>query len=44
MFIYFEREQACEWGRDRERGRERIPSNLSAVRAEHNAGLDPTNL
>ena len=32
-FNYLERE--CEWGRDRERGRERIPS---AVRAEPDMG------
>ena len=40
MFIYFEREREREWGRDRERGRERIPSRLCTVRAESDTGLE----
>ena len=44
MFIYFEREKehresTLEWGRDRERGRERIPSRFCA----DSMGLNPTN-
>ena len=30
-------------GRDRERGRERIPSRLLTFSAEPDSGLDPTN-
>ena len=33
-----------EWGRGRERGRERIPSRLCAVRSKPHAGLNLTNL
>ena len=35
----------CKWGRGRRREQksERIPSRLSAVRAEPNAGFGPTN-
>ena len=39
-FIYL-RER--EWGRGRERGRERIPSRFHAVSAEPNVGLELTN-
>ena len=42
-FIYFERENTCTSGVKAERGRERIPSGLCAVRAEPNAGLEHTN-
>ena len=44
-----EREHVCvhKLGRSRERGRERererIPSRLSTVRGESDAGLEPTN-
>ena len=40
MFVYFEREKRCK---GRERGREKSPSRLHAIRAEPNAGLDLTN-
>ena len=54
FFIFFklthfererERERASEheWGRSRDRRRERIPSRFHAVNAEPNAGLDPMN-
>ena len=32
------------WGRDRERGKERIPNRLHVVSAEPNAGLKLTKL
>ena len=32
-----------EWGRSRERGRERIPSRLLTVSAEPDVGFKPTN-
>ena len=32
-----------EWGRGRERGRQRIPSRPQAVSTEPNVGLEPTN-
>ena len=38
-----ERESMCELGKNRERGRERIPSRLHAVRAEPQVVLDLTN-
>ena len=45
MYILFyflrERETACEWGRGRERGRQRIPTRLHAVSTEPDAGLEP---
>ena len=41
LFILSKRERAGEG--QRERGRERIPSRLSAVSAEPDAGLEPTN-
>ena len=41
LFIMFLRESRQK--RDRERGRERIPSRLCAVRAEPNTGLDLMN-
>ena len=45
MFIYFERErESMSKGKDRERGRERIPSRLHAVSAELDVGLDLMNL
>ena len=41
MFVYFERERerarTHEWGRSKERGRERIPRRLRAVSAELDA-------
>ena len=40
LFIYFEREG--EQRRDREKGRERIPSRLPAASAEPNARLELT--
>ena len=45
MVIYFEREREGETkqGRGRETGRQRIPSRLSAVSAEPDGGLNPTN-
>ena len=42
FLIYFEREKEGVWereGRGRERGREKIPSRLCAVRMEPNTGL-----
>ena len=44
--MYFEREREGKREseeRGRERGGKRIPSRLHAVRAESDAGLDPTN-
>ena len=47
--VYFERErecacvQACEGGRGRERGRERIPSRLRAVSVEPDSPLSLNN-
>ena len=38
------RERKHEWGRDRERGKERIPSRLHTVSAEPDVGLQLTNL
>ena len=38
-----ERARAREWGRDRERGRERFTSRLLAVTTEPNPRLEPTN-
>ena len=43
LFIYLERENVHVQGRDRERGRERIPISLNAVSAEPATGFDPTN-
>ena len=43
MLIFLAIEQECEWGRGRERGRERIPSRLRAVRAEPDVGLELKN-
>ena len=43
VFILRERERAHEQGRGTERGRERIPRRLCAVRAEPEAGLHPMN-
>ena len=50
LFFYFlfvlrerEPENACEWGTGRDRGRERIPSQLHAVSAEPNVGVELTN-
>ena len=46
MFIFErERETVYEWGRgrERERGRERIPSRLRAVHAEPDMALDLPN-
>ena len=43
MFNYFEREGDYQWGmgqRERERGKERIPSSLHAVSTEPNLGLE----
>ena len=40
LLIYFEREKACEQGRGRERGRERIPSRIHVVSAEPDVGLN----
>ena len=49
MFVYIERERprdhaccTCEWGRGRERGRQRIPSRL-CVSMEPIVGLDLMN-
>ena len=33
----------CQWGRGKERGRERIPSRLQTVSPEPNVGLEPMN-
>ena len=50
LFILRKRErdsvymQAEEGQRERERGKERIPSRLHAVSPEHDTGLNPTNL
>ena len=38
-----EREREFKWGRDREKGRERIPSRVHAVSMEPDAGLNPMN-
>ena len=38
-----ERERACEWGRGRERGRQRIWSGLCTESGEPNVGLEPMN-
>ena len=35
--------RACEQGKGREKGRERILSRLCVTSAESNAGLEPTN-
>ena len=45
MFIYFEkeREAMCNWGKGKERGKERILSRLCAVSTEPDVGLNPTN-
>ena len=44
MYIYFERErEKYEWGKGREKGRQRIPSRLRAVSTEPNAGLNLMN-
>ena len=42
LCIYFERERQCEWGRGRERGKERIPSRLLTVSTEPDEGFDLT--
>ena len=38
-----EKDRVHEWGRGRERGRERIPNHLPAISAEPNVGLELTN-
>ena len=38
-----ERAQTHEWGRGRERGRQRIPSRLHTINAEPDAGLELVN-
>ena len=47
VYMYFERERALKWWRgrvrERERGRERIPSRHHAVSTESDEGLEPTN-
>ena len=45
MLVYFERVHACEHeqGRGRERVRDRIPSELRAVSAQPDVGLELTN-
>ena len=43
LFIYFEGGREREWGKDRDRGRERIPSSLCTVNAEPDAALGLTN-
>ena len=44
MFIFErEREGENEWGRSRERGRQRIRSRLCADRREPDVGLEPMN-
>ena len=42
LFIYFERQNACKWGRGRERGREN-PKPLHAVSTELDVGLELRN-
>ena len=42
-YLFGERERENEWGRNRERGRERIPSRLQVVRTEPDVGLDLMN-
>ena len=41
--IVGERESARAWGRDSEKGRQRIPSRLGVVGTESHAGLEPRN-
>ena len=51
LLIYFEsgrereheREHMCEWGKGRERGKERIPSRLYTVSVEPDTWLELTN-
>ena len=43
FFMKRERERASEWGKGRQRGRERSPSRLHAVSTEPHVGLDLTN-
>ena len=46
MFIFEKERERWEKGgaeRERERGRERIPSKIHTVSAEPNLGLKPTN-
>ena len=38
-----DRERAHEWGRDRKRQRERIPSRICVISAEPDVGLELTN-
>ena len=40
IFILRERVVECEWGRGRERGRERIPSWLHNIVTEPDCGLE----
>ena len=45
MYLFFERERerASQWGRGRERGKEKIPSRLHTFNAELDARLELTN-
>ena len=45
VHLFILRESVCahKQGKDRERGRERISSRLSAISMEPNVGLDPMN-
>ena len=43
LFILRERERESKQGRDREKGRERIPSRFHAVSTEPNSGFPLTN-
>ena len=38
LFVLWERETECEWGRGRERGRHRIRNRLQALSCQHRAG------
>ena len=43
FYFIFERERQCEWGRGRERGRQRIQSRPCTDSRESNMGLKLTN-
>ena len=43
LFIYFERDRQHEWGKDSDRGRDRIPSMFCTASTEADVGLEPTN-